>query len=132
MIKRKTKLTWLDEWLVYLEYIYGRTFTRWQYFEKTWNIGHVCLRNIVLEKLKMVLYQMKRWPKFATLEEDTKLRKEHWNDMIENNLPLRLIIHDMTDVPLDAPSDSETNRATFSKYYKGNCGKGGIFTQLCA
>ena len=42
-----------------------------------------------------------------------------------------MIMHDMTDVPLPHPSDAELNRATYSKYYGGNCGKGGIFTQPC-
>ena len=72
------------------------------------------------------------WPTHVTLEEDEDLRKEHWNSMIDDtNERIRIIMHDMTDVPLPKPSDGELNRATYSKYYGGNCGKGGIFTQLC-
>ena len=72
-----------------------------------------------------------RWPKFASLEEDEDLRKNHWDEMISGKSRVRIIMHDMSDVPLVQPSDAEFNRATYSKYYGGNCAKGGIFTQLC-
>jgi len=45
---------------------------------------------------------------------------------------VRMIMHDMTGVPLPHSSDAELiNRATYNKYYGGNCGKGGIFTRPC-
>ena len=116
---------------MYLEYIYGRSFTRWKDFENNWNLSEAYLRGVIRRKITMVLQRMRIWPRFATIEGYAKLRQKHWNQMIEGDLLFRLIMHDMTNVPLDQPSDSETNRVTYSKYYNGNCGKGSIFTQLC-
>jgi len=63
-------------------------------------------------------------------KEDEDLRKASWNDMFKD-VPVRMIMYDMTGVPLPHPSDAELNKATYSKNYGGNCGKGGIFTQPC-
>mmetsp|Transcript_20054 Transcript_20054/g.24712 ORF Transcript_20054/g.24712 Transcript_20054/m.24712 type:complete len:109 (+) Transcript_20054:868-1194(+) len=84
----------------------------------------------------MTILTMKTWPHCASLVEDEKFRKEHWNNIIKdcNNRRVRIIMHhDMSDLPMDQLSDTELNRATFSKYYWCNCGKGGtcIFTQTC-
>ena len=85
---------------------------------------------VVQEKLAMVIKVRHAWPMFVSIDEDESLRKSHWNEKMGGKR-IRMIMHDMTDVPIDQPGDSELNRATFSKYYGGNCGKGGIFTQLC-
>jgi hypothetical protein len=68
---------------------------------------------------------------FASLDEDKALRKPHWNEMFQKHENSRVIMHDMTNVPLMQPSDGEGNRALWNAYYNGCCGKGGIFTQLC-
>mmetsp|Transcript_28793 Transcript_28793/g.65886 ORF Transcript_28793/g.65886 Transcript_28793/m.65886 type:complete len:86 (-) Transcript_28793:362-619(-) len=67
---------------------------------------------------------------FAPIDEDESPRKAHWNEMMGGQR-IRMIIHDMSNLPLDEPGEPEFIRATFSKYYGGNCGKGGILTQLC-
>ena len=38
---------------------------------------------------------------------------------------------DMTGIKADQFSGAQIQRDTYSKYYAGNCFKGGIFTQLC-
>jgi hypothetical protein len=88
------------------------------------------LRSAVKAKLQLVVATRERWPTYASLREDEDLRKASWNAMFKD-VRVRMIMHDMTDVPLPHPSDAELNRATYSKYYGGNCGKGGIFTQPC-
>ena len=37
----------------------------------------------------------------------------------------------MTDITIDQPPYSETNSATYNRYYKDIYGKGGVFTKLC-
>jgi len=40
-------------------------------------------------------------------------------------------MHDNTNVPLMRPSDPDLQRATYSSYYAGCVGKGGVSLQLC-
>ncbi len=131
MERNVTRLTWLEEWLFYFSYLYGRLHTRWKDWSKTWKMSIPTLQKVLKAKLKMVKEARDRWPKFASLEEDEDLRKDHWNEMIDGDKRVRLIMHDMSNIPLPQPSEPEFNRATYSKYYGGNCAKGGIFTQLC-
>ena len=123
-------LSWLESWILYYEFVYGRTHKRMRDYAKQWNINTDMVRAVVKEKLAMVIKVRQAWPKFVSIDEDESLRKSHWNEKMSGKR-IRMIMHDMTDVPIDQPGDSELNRATFSKYYGGNCGKGGIFTQLC-
>ena len=51
--------------------------------------------------------------------------------MTKDEKRFRIIMHDMSDFALPEPSDGDLNKALWSKYYGGPCGKGGIFTQLC-
>jgi len=123
-------LTWLEEWVLYFEFAYGRTTIRWGDFSSRWRYREQSLRSVVKTKLQLVVATRERWPTDASLREDEDLRKASWNEMFKD-LRVRMIMHDMTDVPLPHPSDAELNRATYSKYYGGNCGEGGIFTQPC-
>ena len=68
---------------------------------------------------------------FASHHEDKTLRKDYWENMFEGGNDCRVIMHDMTDVPLSQPSEGELNRSLWNSYCNGCCGKGGIFTQLC-
>mmetsp|Transcript_20164 Transcript_20164/g.23365 ORF Transcript_20164/g.23365 Transcript_20164/m.23365 type:complete len:80 (-) Transcript_20164:316-555(-) len=75
----------------------------------------------------------KTWPRYASLAEDEKFRKEHWNDLLNDcNGRARIIMHGMSNLlPIDQLSDTELNCVTYSGYYGGNCAKGGVFTQIC-
>ena len=127
---KKHRLTWMEEWVLYFEYVYGRTHIRVNDYSKQWGINRDIIRKIIRNKLSMIIKVRDLWPKYATIDEDEALRKDSWNKVIKDTRA-RLIMHDMSNVPMDSPSATELNRATFSEYYGGNCGKGGIFTQLC-
>ncbi len=74
----------------------------------------------------------KTWPLYATHEEDVQLRKESWNEIFTILKRERIVMHDNTDAArLMKASDPEMQRATWSKYYSGCVGKGGIACQLC-
>ena len=68
------------------------------------------------------------WPRFASYDEDLKLRDESKWDRYNGYRP---IMWDMTNVSAFAFSDASLQRATYSDYYGENCFKGGIFCQLC-
>ena len=127
---KKHRLTWMEEWVLYFEYVYGRTHIRVNDYSKQWGINRDIIQKIIRNKLSMIIKVRDLWPKYATIDEDEALRKDSWNKVIKDTRA-RLIMHDMSNVPMDSPSATELNRATFSEYYGGNCGKGGIFTQLC-
>ena len=79
-------------------------------------------------KLSIVLRARKSWPKYASFEEDSILRKEKWNDKYTSE---RVIQWDNTNVTMTKPSDAALQRTTYSQYYKENCAKGGVHLQFC-
>ena len=133
LTKTQSKMTWLEEWLLYLTWAYGRVHRRKKDFMKMFGLREETLSKVVKSKIGLVIACRLRWPIYASLEEDEKLRKSQWNDMVKRNgsKRLRLIMHDMSDLSLDNPTDAELNRALYNDYYNGCCGKGGIFSQPC-
>ena len=71
---------------------------------------------------------MRSWPRFASYEEDTLLRKRSKWGKYDGKRP---IMWNMTNVSAFAFTDAALQRATYSHYYGENCFKGGIFAQLC-
>jgi hypothetical protein len=122
---------WIEEWVFYLEYAYGRTTMRWVEQENTWGLRAKSLREILKSKLVLVIATKMRWPRYATYEEDIDLRDEYWNTLFPVEKLWQIIMHDMTNVPLMKASDPELQRATHNRYYGMNCAKGGIHTQPC-
>ena len=57
-----------------------------------------------------------------------ELRDPKWNERYQGK---RVVFWDNTGIQLHKPSDAFLQRITFSAYYAGNVGKGGIFIQLC-
>ena len=126
-----SKMTWLEEWVFYFQFTYGRVHCRWEDYEKQWKLRIKTLRTILISKLELVVNTRLRWPLFASIVEDEMIRKSHWKSMLKEGQRVRMIMHDMTNVPLTQPSDAELNRSLWNQYYNQCCGKGGIFTQLC-
>ena len=76
----------------------------------------------------MVLDARKRWPRYATVVEDEKLKGRKWKGKYNGK---RVIFHDNTGIPLFKPNDAYKQRLTYSSYYGGNVAKTGVHTQLC-
>jgi hypothetical protein len=132
MTETTSYLTWLEEWFLYYEMLYGRSLTRWWDYEKAYNMTQKVLRGIFLGKLGIVKLMRKQWPLFATHKEDVEFRKVGWNEYFPPDKGERIIQHDNTDaLRLMKPTNPELQRATWSKYYSGCVGKGGISLQLC-
>jgi hypothetical protein len=123
-----TTLTWLEEWIIYFEIIWGKFSRRWVDLSIKYNLSDRTLRRIFDRILNLVVDTRSTWPRFASLKEDIALRKRKWNETYRGK---RVIMWDGTDVRMYKSSDSATQRCTYSSYYAGNVGKGSIFIQPC-
>ena len=129
-----SKLTWLEEWLLYFVWKYGRVHTRVQDIRLLFgNVTERAFHNILRTKTSLEKQCCSQHPKYATFEEDEALRNKRWDELLNQHKDkrIRLVMHDMSDMPMNRAADAELNRALYSSYYGGPCAKGGIFTQLC-
>jgi hypothetical protein len=127
MMKKTTLLTYFEEWLMYFQITWGKSFSIWFFVGESYNIGETTCRRIFDEKEQMALDIREDWPKYTNFDEDIALqRKGKWSDFFDNS---RIVMWDMTDVSIHQPSSAESSRLTYSPYYGGTCAKGGIFIQ---
>lgn len=125
---RATSITWLEEWFLYFEWTWGRSVQRLVDIESKYTICEKTARTIIRQKRKVVLHARLCWPFFATYEEDVTLRAEKWKNRYPGK---RIVFWDDTNINIPAPRDASLNRRTYSSYYNGNVGKGGVSIQLC-
>ena len=130
MIETTSHLTWFEEWVVYFEYMWGRTQSRFQDLASAFRVSNKdLLYRIFDQKLQLVLLCRASWPTYARFKEDEALRDPKWNEKYKGD---RIIMWDDTNVPFNfKPSGAVNQRITYSAYYSQNCAKGGIFLQLC-
>ena len=129
MTKQVSNLTWFEEWFLYCEFMYGKTISSLQAAAALYGISNPrTIPKVIDAKLDLVLTARRRWPKYATMQEDAKLRNKSWD---LNYKDKRIVMWDNTGIRLHKPTDALLQRMTYSSYYAGNVGKGGIFVQLC-
>jgi len=126
-------LTWYENWFFHPELKWGRTLIHYKGAQKIFGIDKRYLRAIHHHKLSVERKAQSRWPKYAPYEEDMQLRKQKWNAKYgeRNIVKTRPVMWDMAGIKSYTFSTGELQRVTYSKYYNGNCMKGGIFCQLC-
>jgi DDE superfamily endonuclease len=131
MKKKATKsLTWFEEWMCFFERLWGRSISRWSDARRKYKLSERQLTVLFDKKVRMINNIREMWGHFATYQEDTDLC--HPNKWCKDFKDIRLIMWDNTNVPLRfMPSTAEAQRNTYSAYYGGNVGKGGIFLQPC-
>jgi hypothetical protein len=126
--KRRTSLTWFEEWFLYLEWKYHATNLRQQDMEAAWGIDKRFINHVKDCKAALDMAAFLSWPRFASFEEDKALRNpQKWAKYDK----YRVIQWDMTNIPAPKFADASLHRATFSQYYGMNCAKSGIGMQLC-
>jgi len=128
LTKTCSKLTWLEEWLLYLQYVYGHSINRWIDYEKEYNLDRKHCRRVFRSHLKLVISARNIWPMYATHEEDMKFRSNEWNEQVGDR---RIIMHDNTNIGMPTASDADQQRSLYSEYYAECCAKGGVYLQLC-
>ena len=127
LVERATCLTWLEEWVMYFQFMLGNATPRIRDLAKEFQCSESTARTALNDKRQKVLNAQEAWSTFLSHEEDVALRAEKWK---ENYRDKRVIMHDNTSVPANASSDASTNRAMHSNYYSGPVAKGGVWCQL--
>mmetsp|Transcript_12290 Transcript_12290/g.35170 ORF Transcript_12290/g.35170 Transcript_12290/m.35170 type:complete len:1472 (+) Transcript_12290:520-4935(+) len=128
MTKTVTKMTWFEEWFCYFEVASGAATTRLRDAGKKYG-SKKKVKTIYRSKIAKVLQARRRWPTYATMEEDAALRDPKWNARYSDQF---VIMWDNTNLNMSfKPSDAEVQSNTFSCYYNGNVGKGGVHLQPC-
>jgi hypothetical protein len=115
MIVTCSDLNWLEEWLLFFERLWGKSFTRWVDCRRKYSISSRCCRKVFDSKLSINMKSRRLYPRFVSLQEDLRLRKEKWNETYGNER--RIIMWDNTDITMFKPSQSEAQRLTYSQYY---------------
>lgn len=95
MTKKFCKLSWLEEWVLYFEFAYGRTHVRLNDYRKRWNIRVKTIRKVLKRKLSLIIRMRNIWPRYASLEEDRVFRNpDTWAEILSEDI--RLVMHDMS------------------------------------
>ena len=113
---------------MHFEFKWGRTIPRLQDVAALYGINKAYIKDEIRFKYSIERNARVRWPSYASYDEDISLRDEEWDKKYDG---LRIIFHDMTNIPAYGFSDADLSRITYSKYYAMNCFKGGIYNQLC-
>lgn len=124
-------LSWYKEWLFYFEFVWGKTLQRWTdaASDMNFSLAKKSLRSIFDRKLDVVLLCRASWPMYVTYKEDKRFTSEQWKIKYGSN---QIVMWDDTNVDFNyMPTMSHAQRLTYSSYYGGNCGKGGVFLQFC-
>ena len=131
VVKKKVSyLTWYEEWFLFLELLHNKTCTTFATASAIFKIKQKdIVPRIFDSKMKMCLDCKKRWPMYATFKEDQEFKEKKWEGKYENQ---RVVFHDNTGIPINKPLDAFAQRLTYSAYYAGNVGKGGVFVQQCS
>jgi hypothetical protein len=128
MMKKESSMTWFEEWFLFFQWEWGRESTTLTLLLDFFKMSESTIRRVLRHKLNAVLEARKRWPRFATLEEDVTLMSAWWQNKYGTK---RVILWDDTNINIPAASDSHLNRHTYSAHYAGNVAKGAVFLQLC-
>lgn len=129
MTKTCSKLTWVEEWIFYFEYMNGKSLGRLIDYEMAYKLKIQYLQRVFRTKLDLVLAARKRWPMYLSYKEDIKLRNEWWNTQFPEDKKYRIIMHDNTNIKLPTATDADQERSLYSDYYKQCCAKGGVSIQ---
>ena len=114
--------------MLYFEWSYCQTNCQVEDMEAVWSLNHRYINMIIDCKVALEVAALRSWPRFASYEEDTSLRKREKWAKYDGKRP---IMWDMTNVSAYTFTDGALQRGCYSEYYGEPCFKGGIFSQLC-
>ena len=110
-----TKLTWLEEWIFYLEYICGHVTTWWCYFEYKYRLKQECCRKVVRTKLSICIDGRNFWPMYLWHKEDYELQRNKWNEQWGDR---QVIMHNNTNVSMPKLADADKQHSLWINYYR--------------
>ena len=132
MTRTISSMTWLEEWILSLEFVWGHCMQRLTDYESTYICRTKTIRNVIRTKLLQILAARDRWPIYASYSEDAKFRDAKWNSHFDATNGHRVVMHDSTNIPMATPSDAAQQRALYNSYYGMCCAKAGVAVQLCS
>ena len=131
MTRTSSYLTWVEEWLFYFEFGWGRSTIRLCDYTTTYRCREKSLRLVLRAKVSLIKAMRDRWPMYASYAEDAKFRDPAWSGHFDPINGHRVIMHDSTNIPLATPSSAALQRALYNSYYGMCCAKAGVAVQLC-
>jgi len=131
MTRTNSILTWLEEWVLYFQFVWSRSIVRFEDYEKQYHCRQKSLRKVIRAKVDIVRAARSRWPIYASYSEDAKFRAEHWSTHFDPVTGHRVVMHDSTNIPLARPTSAALQRALYNSYYGMCCAKAGVAVQLC-
>lgn len=132
MTRTVSCMTWLEEWILSLEFLWGHCMQRLTDYESVYNCRVKTIRKVIRTKLRQIIAARGRWPIYASYSEDAKFRDTKWNSHFDTTNGHRVVMHNSTNIPMATPSDAAQQRALYNSYYGMCCAKAGVAVQLCS
>jgi hypothetical protein len=83
MMVKNSSLTWFEEWVLYFEFVWGRTCIRGIDAEEKYGLVRSVIRDIIQQKLALVQRAVSSWPRYARHEEDFSLPQRNGSCIME-------------------------------------------------
>ena len=132
MTRTTSALTWLEEWVLCLEFVWGHCMNRCTDYETVYKCRSKSVRKVIRGRVRQILCMRERWPMYASYAEDAKFRDAQWNGHFDQTTGHRVVMHDSTNIPMATPTDAAMQRALYNSYYGMCCAKAGVAVQLCS
>jgi hypothetical protein len=88
------------------------------------------IKKAIKYRLKKQSECQERWPMYASYAEDAKFQNKVWNNHFDHKDGPCVVMHDMSNIELPAPSSGDLNQALHNAYYGMCCVKAGVAMQL--
>ena len=120
MTRTVSSMTWLEEWMLCLEFLWGHCMQRLADYESTYNCRIKTIQKVIQAELLQIIAAQERWPIYALYSEDAKFRVPKWNSHFDTTNGHCVVMHDSINIPMATPSDAAQQRALYNLYY-GMC-----------
>ena len=88
---------------MYFEMVWGRSCLRWSDAKRKYGLSARQLKKPFRKKLALIKRARDSWPAYVSMEVDSKLRSEKWNERYDGK---RVVMWDNTNVNMPKPQDA--------------------------
>lgn len=132
MTSTNSALTWLEEWVLCLEFLWGHCMNRCADYETVYKCRSKSVQKVIRSRVRQILCMREGWPMYASYGEDAKFRDTNWNGHFDQTTGHRVVMHDLTNIPMATPNDAAMQCALYNSYYGMCCAKAKVAVQLCS
>jgi hypothetical protein len=108
MMEKESSMSWFEEWFLYFQWEWGRDSTTLPLLKDFFNTSDSTIRRVLRRKLNTELEARKRWPRFATLDEDVTLISSWW--LNKQGAKRGILWDDKKHISISATRDAQLNR----------------------